>query len=167
MKRVFAKTEEVARAWANGTHNDNEGARTSSNTRCRLGRLYSYGTCVAAIHGEFAPLVALIDSGQYSSGTSKVQNEAAAAARRAGHIVFRVAWVLPDKDDGHANNLCDYVDRIDAALAKIENARPYHSYRGDALKLIGEAYLYALTFGLDWKYAGRNPLGVTARSEMP
>lgn len=173
MKRVFPKTEQVAQAWAAGTHNDFEGARTSSNTWSREAKLFSYSTCIAQILnlGD-GLLAALVTRRQYSSSTSKVQGEAAHAALVEAIPVFRVLDVTkPDDltfDQWHMNNVADYEQRIAELLGRLARCQRFTaaSLRYQALALIGEAHLYAKTFGIEWTYSGANPLGAVSTVEL-
>lgn len=162
MKTVFSKTEQVCEVWALGEQAE---ARTSSNTRFRDDGLYSYGTLIARILTDASgERVALVSSERWSSTTSAVQGQARTAARSLGMPVFEVPSLLPD----HDANLRDYEKEIAERIGRIEAAAYWYTadnYRGDAIRLIGLATLYARAFGIDWQFIGADPLRVTAKAE--
>ncbi len=142
MKTVFSSTADVCAVWAAQEQGE---ARTSSNTRFRDSMLFSYSTKIGQIVESKFGRIALVGSTQYSTGTSKVQNEAKAAAKKLGMAVY----VVPALDcaPGSINqNLAYYRDQIGELCRKIERAKDFSnawSYRAQALQMIGTATLYA------------------------
>lgn len=172
MKKVFSKTADVARAWA---AQDQSEARTGSNTRFRDDTLYSYGTPIArivAVDAGNPPIpgggrVALISSAQWSSGTSKVQGEARAAASKSCSMSLFTVPALSG-DDMHDRNIAFFEERIADALDKLQRGRPSSvaSYRSTAYARIATASQYARTFGVTWSYSGPSPDMVLHPSEQ-
>lgn len=162
MKTVFSKTREVAAIWAAQSQAE---ARTGSNTWMSLNVLNSYSTAIARIAKDRnGRPVALVSERQYSSGTSKVQGEAADEAKKLGIPVFRVHELWPDKD-GHETNLQRFEERIDAALDKVETAKGPEAWRREAFGLIQTAHTYATYFAQPWNWHGRDPQTVLSKKE--
>lgn len=166
LKTVFSKTAEVAAVWA---AQDRAEARTSSNTWFRGDTLYSYGTPIARIIRavDHRPAVALVSSKSWSSGTSKVQGEAASAAFRLGIAVYRVPRLGVAHDDV-SENLGHFQRRIAEAVASIGKAvrlDTARSHRAEALRLIGVAHVFSTDMGWLFRWVGENPLTVRNAKE--
>lgn len=163
MKTVFSKTQEVCDVWA---LQQQETARTGSNTSFRRDTLYSYGTPIARIVPSNDGMVALVSANRWSNSTSTVQGQARGSAAALGLAVFEVPS-LKDGDASTASNLVFYEKSIDDVIGRIPGARAHNAatYRRNALALIGEATMFARAFGVAWSYRGDNPMGVPCKAE--
>lgn len=164
-KTVFSTTAEVCAVWA---AQEQEHARTGSNTSFRGATLYSYGTAIGRLvappPGE---RIALISSDHFSSGTSKVQGEARDACKARSIAAFTVPAIV-DPFASVARNLAYYDDLISTHAWKIERATRWDTaatWRTEAMRTIGEAALFAKAFGAVW-LPPVNPMAIVNPKEI-
>jgi len=148
-KYVYADNDAIAHLWI-GHNLSGEGQSSARNPRYNF---YFSGPTIYS-YGSHFPIASFVRSGKkqaiqfttrgYSVTTSGHISTVRGAIHRNDIPVFRVRDAA-DVGYSGANNLADYLKRIELAIAnqdKARSTRKIENFRGDALALIAECKLY-------------------------